>query len=123
MPEVSVHRLEPVSYQVWLRPQGTVQAVGVRRFRPILLASMTAFVGLLPLMFEQRSGPKFIIPMAISLGWGVVFATVITLILVLVNTLILDDLKRLFRAYWRWLTNTEKPPEPKRLDEEPVASN
>ena len=107
-----MHRLEPVSYQVWLRLHRTVtvQTVGVRRFRPILLASMTAFVGLLPLKFEQRSGPKFMIPMAISLGWGVVFATVITLILVLVNTLILDDLKRLFPAYRSWLTNTEKPP-------------
>ena len=63
------------------------------------------------------------IPMTIFLGWGVVFATVITLNLVLVNALILDDLKRLFRAYRSWLTNTEKPLEPKLLDEEPVASN
>ena len=52
------------------------------------------------------------IPMAIFLGWGVVFATVITLILVLVNALILDDLKRLFRAYRSWLTNTKKPLSP-----------
>jgi len=43
--------------------------------------------------------------MAISLGWGVVFATVITLILVPINTLILDDLKRGFRVYWRWQWN------------------
>ena len=50
------------------------------------------------------------IPMAISLGWDVVFATVITLILVLFNTLILGDLKRLFRARLRWLTNMENPP-------------
>jgi len=100
-----------------------VRAAGVRRFRPILLTSMTTFAGLLPLMFEQSRGSKFMISMAISLGWGVVFATVITLILVPVNTLILDDLKRLFRAYWRWQTNTEKAPEPERVDAESVASN
>ena len=82
---------------------------------------MTTFAGLLPLMFEQSRGSKFMIPMAISLGWGVVFATVITLILVPVNTLILDDLKRLFRAYWRWQTNAEKTPE--RAEADPVASN
>jgi hypothetical protein len=56
-------------------------------------------------MFEQSRGSKFMIPMAISLGWGVVFATVITLILVPINTLILDDLKRGFRVYWRWQWN------------------
>ena len=54
---------------------------------------------------------------------GVVFATVITLILVPVNTLILDDHERLFRAYWRWQTNAEKAPEPERVEAEPVASN
>ena len=98
-----------------------VRAAGVRRFRPILLTSMTTFAGLLPLMFEQSRGSKFMIPMAISLGWGVVFATVITLILVPVNTLILDDTKRLFQAYWRWQTNAEKTPE--KVEAEPVASN
>ena len=46
-----------------------VRAAGVRRFRPILLTSMTTFAGLLPLMFEQSRGSKFMIPMAISLGW------------------------------------------------------
>ncbi len=44
------------------------------------------------------------IPMAISLGWDVLFATFITLILVPVNTLILDDLTRLGESYWRWQT-------------------
>ena len=50
--------------------------------------------------FDVRTekGTESMIPMAISLGWDVVFATVITLILVLFNTLILGDLKRLFRA-------------------------
>ena len=81
------------------------RAAGVRRFRPILLTSLTTFAGLLPLMFAQSPQSKFMIPMAISLGWGVVFATVITLFLVPVNSLILNDLKRGCRAYWRWQVN------------------
>lgn len=48
------------------------------------------------------------IPMAISLGWDVLFATFITLILVPVNTLILDDLTRLGESYWRWQTGKSK---------------
>lgn len=86
-----------------------VRAAGVRRFRPILLTSLTTFAGLLPLMFEQSQGSKFMIPMAISLGWGVVFATVITLILVPINALILDDFKKMFRTYWRWQVNAPQP--------------
>jgi multidrug efflux pump subunit AcrB len=81
------------------------RAAGVRRFRPILLTSLTTFAGLLPLMLAQSPQSKFMIPMAISLGWGVIFATVITLFLVPVNSLILDDLNRGFRAYWRWQVN------------------
>jgi multidrug efflux pump subunit AcrB len=85
-----------------------VRAAGVRRFRPILLTSLTTFAGLLPLMFAQSPQSKFMIPMAISLGWGVIFATVITLFLVPVNYLILDDLKRAIGAYWRWQVNAPR---------------
>ena len=45
------------------------------------------------------------VPMAISLAWGVLFATFITLLLVPVNTMILDDIKRALKTYWRWQTN------------------
>ncbi|MCB1120822.1 MAG: efflux RND transporter permease subunit [Verrucomicrobiae bacterium] len=88
-----------------------IRKSGVHRFRPILLTSITTFAGLLPLMFNQSTQARTMIPMAISLGWGVLFATVITLILVPVNTLILDDLKRIFQAYWRWQTNSKVEPE------------
>lgn len=81
------------------------RAAGVRRFRPILLTSLTTFAGLFPLMLEQSPQAKFMIPMAISLGWGVVFATAITLFLVPVNSMILDDITRAFKAYWRWQLN------------------
>lgn len=69
-----------------------VRVAGVRRFRPILLTSLTTFFGLAPLMFESHPTSSFLIPMAISLGWGIMFATLITLILVPVLVLIYDDL-------------------------------
>jgi multidrug efflux pump subunit AcrB len=59
-----------------------VRRAGVVRFRPVLLTSATTFLGLLPLMLLDSPSTAFIVPMAISLAWGVLFATVITLFLV-----------------------------------------
>ncbi|MEM6639818.1 MAG: efflux RND transporter permease subunit [Pseudomonadota bacterium] len=74
-----------------------VRAAGVRRFRPVILTSMTTFLGLTPLLFDQSTTAQFLIPMAISLGFGILFATVITLVLVPVNCLIADDLSSRLR--------------------------
>jgi multidrug efflux pump subunit AcrB len=68
-----------------------VSRAGVVRFRPILLTSVTTFVGLAPLMLRDSPETAFIVPMAISLGWGVLFATVITLYLVPCLYLTLED--------------------------------
>jgi len=70
---------------------------GVRRFRPIVLTSLTTFVGLTPMLLEKSLQAKFLIPMAISLGFGVLFATFITLVLVPVSYMVLEDLKRRHR--------------------------
>lgn len=73
---------------------GMVEAVseaGMLRFRPIILTSMTTFIGLVPLMATANPATAFIVPMAVSLAWGVVFATVITLFLVPSLYLILHD--------------------------------
>ncbi|MFW5845745.1 MAG: efflux RND transporter permease subunit, partial [Planctomycetota bacterium] len=69
-------------------------AGGRRRFRAILLTTLTTFLGLMPLMLETSLQARFLIPMAISLAFGVVFATVITLVLVPTLYLMLDDLGR-----------------------------
>jgi multidrug efflux pump subunit AcrB len=69
-----------------------VRRAGITRFRPILLTSATTFAGLLPLMMIDNPATAFIVPMAISLAWGVVFATVIALFLVPSLFLILEDL-------------------------------
>ncbi len=64
----------------------------VSRFRPILLTTLTTFFGLLPMIFETSRQARFLIPMAISLGFGILFATVITLVLVPSLYLILLDI-------------------------------
>ena len=61
------------------------------RFRPIVITSITTFAGLMPLMLNQNPATAFVVPMAISLAWGVVFATFITLFLVPCCYLILED--------------------------------
>ena len=68
----------------------------VSRFRPILLTTLTTFFGLLPMIFETSRQARFLIPMAVSLGFGILFATVITLVLVPSLYLILQDVAGLF---------------------------
>lgn len=69
----------------------SVSKAGMLRFRPIILTSITTFVGLVPLMVTANPATFFIIPMAISLSFGVLFATIITLFLVPSLYLILHD--------------------------------
>lgn len=68
-----------------------------RRFRAIMLTSITTFLGLAPMLLERSAQAEAMIPMAISLAFGIVFATVITLLLVPSLYMILDDLHRRWR--------------------------
>jgi multidrug efflux pump subunit AcrB len=70
-----------------------IREAGVVRFRPILLTSLTTFVGLVPILLERSLQAQFLIPMATSLGFGVLFATFITLLLVPAVYLVLEDFK------------------------------
>jgi multidrug efflux pump subunit AcrB len=70
-----------------------VVTAGVDRFRPILLTSLTTFAGLTPLMLERSMQAQFLIPMAVSLAFGVMFATVITLLVLPCGYLVLEDLR------------------------------
>ncbi|MXY25457.1 MAG: efflux RND transporter permease subunit [Acidobacteria bacterium] len=88
--------------------QLAIREAGSNRFRPILLTSLTTFFGLAPLMMERSVQAAFLVPMAVSLAFGVLFATFITLILVPVAYLILDDLQRLLRRVFR----SREPVEP-----------
>ena len=70
-----------------------VSGAGVARFRPIVLTAVTTYVGLVPLMFEADPQATMLIPMAISLGYGVLFASVFTLYLVPSLYVILEDIR------------------------------
>ena len=67
---------------------------GQRRFRPIILTSLTTFFGLVPIMSETSIQAKFLVPMALSLGYGILFATFITLLLTPSLYLILEDIRK-----------------------------
>ena len=71
-----------------------ITQAGIGRFRPIMLTTMTTFGGLMPLIFEDSLQAQYIIPMAISLGFGIVFATAIIVVLVPSLYLILEDIRR-----------------------------
>jgi len=91
-------------------PFEAIWRAGQRRFRPILLTSLTTFGGLAPMIFETARAAQFLVPMAVSLGYGIVFATVVVLFLIPALYLILDDI--------RWLANPPRPdPEHRTLPE------
>lgn len=73
-------------------------SAGKRRFRPIILTTLTTFGGLAPMIFESSMQARFMIPMALSLGYGIIFATVIILVLIPSLALIVDDIGTLVRA-------------------------
>lgn len=75
-----------------------LQDCATRRFRPIMLTTLTTFCGLLPMIAEKSLQARFLVPMAISLAFGVMFATCITLVLVPSLYMILEDMKTRFFA-------------------------
>ena len=89
-----------IDYANKLRKQGlgalaAIHQAGVRRFRPIMLTTLTTFGGLAPMIFETSRQARFMIPMALSLGYGILFATAITLVLVPSLYLMVEDLRAL----------------------------
>ncbi len=84
---------------------------GAARFRPIILTSLTTFAGLTPMLLETDIQARFLIPMAVSLSFGILFATLITLILIPCVYLILEDAGNRFNL--KWLTQSEPEEIPK----------
>ena len=75
---------------------------GVRRFRPIMLTSVATFVGLLPLLMDRSLRAQFLIPMAVSLAFGVLFATAVTLYLVPCSLLLGQDVRHGLASIFAW---------------------
>lgn len=85
-----------------------VTTAGSARFRPIILTSLTTFLGLLPLLLETSTQAQFLIPMAVSLGFGILFGTFLSLLLVPASYLILEDFIGLFRRSEQVEQNAEE---------------
>jgi multidrug efflux pump subunit AcrB len=81
--------------------QSAIEA-GVRRFSPIMLTSVTTFVGLAPMIFDQSLEAQFLIPMAVSMGFGILFTTVITLYLVPCSLLMAADITGHWSRLRQW---------------------
>lgn len=79
-------------------PLEAIHQAAIQRFRPILLTTVTTFGGLAPMIWETSRQARFLIPMALSLGFGIVFATFITLAIVPSLYMALDDLRRFTRS-------------------------
>ncbi|SMY34240.1 Cobalt-zinc-cadmium resistance protein CzcA [Photobacterium malacitanum] len=87
-----------------------VTEAGCRRFRAIVLTSLTTFFGLAPILLETSLQAQIVIPMATSLAFGILFATVVTLVLVPALYLILNDIKRGYRRFFNfwWQPSLDK---------------
>ncbi|WDI30556.1 efflux RND transporter permease subunit [Hyphococcus flavus] len=101
-----------IDYVNRLRAQGegafsALVKAGVGRFRPIMLTSVTTFVGLLPIMFERSTDAEFLKPTIVALAFGVFFATFVTLIFVPAMYAVGADIAR----FYRWAWTGEKQPQ------------
>lgn len=80
-----------------------IHSAAIQRFRPILLTTLTTFGGLAPMIFETSRQARFLIPMALSLGYGILVATLIILLIIPAMYLAVDDVRRGFAAARRAL--------------------
>lgn len=98
-----------VTFMNRLRDEGlsTVDAAvqaGQRRFRAIMLTSLTTFAGLTPIMFDRSTQAQFVTPMALSLAFGVLIATSFSLLMIPAAMLVVEDVKRAAARVWRAIT-------------------
>ena len=82
-------------------PAEAIHAAAIGRFRAIILTTLTTFFGLAPIICEQSRQARFLIPMAISLGFGILFATFITLILVPALYVMIEDMKNIYAGFFK----------------------
>lgn len=102
-----------VDYVNKMRQQGiplydAVVHSGCKRFRAIMLTSITTFIGLLPIMMETSMQAQMVIPMAVSLAFGVLFATVVTLVMIPALYLVIEDIRHLFKRKKKTNSDNEK---------------
>ncbi|WP_419810619.1 efflux RND transporter permease subunit [Bacterioplanoides sp.] len=89
-----------------------VRAAGVRRFRPILLTTLTTFGGLAPMVFEGSRQAQFITPMAVSLGFGILFTTFVCLLVLPAIYVLLDNIQQALGLANKDLSDADPADEP-----------
>ena len=95
-----------------------VEEASISRFRPILLTSVTTVAGLLPIVFETSLQAQFVIPMAISLAYGLLSATFVMLLMLPPLLVVVNNLRRGWRWLWEGETVDPRAVEPSVLEEE-----
>ncbi|SJM89098.1 efflux RND transporter permease subunit [Crenothrix polyspora] len=85
-------------------PAEIIKAAATQRFRPILLTTLTSFFGLMPIILETSRQARVLIPMAISMGFGIVFSTLITLVLIPCLYMVIIDVRR-----WLGVKQVDEP--------------
>ena len=85
-----------------LSAKEVIKTAAIQRFRPIILTTLTTFLGLAPMILETSRQARMLIPMAVSIGFGILFATLITLVLIPSLYLLVNDCKRCWKG---WLVN------------------
>jgi multidrug efflux pump subunit AcrB len=91
-----------LEHQQHLSPKEVIKTAAIQRFRPIILTTLTTFGGLMPMILETSRQARILIPMAISIGFGILFATLITLVLIPSLYLVINDCKNV----WNSIRNT-----------------
>ena len=90
-----------------LTPTEAVYTAGLQRFRPIIMTTLTTAAGLAPLIFQKSEGGQFLVPMAVSVAFGVIFGTFLTLLMLPAVLLVIDeDLPRLRARVANWFRGT-----------------
>ncbi len=99
-----------------LNVKDSIYKAGVSRFRPIVLTSITTIAGLYPLILEESFQAQFLIPMAVSVAYGVLFGTSFILLFFPVLVLIMNDMKRAIRWVWTGVKPSKEEVEPTIVD-------
>ena len=95
---VLINQAVHLQHKTDLAPEEVIKAASIQRFRPIILTTLTTFFGLAPMILETSRQARMLIPMAVSIGFGILFATLITLILIPSLYLVINDCKRCWKA-------------------------
>ncbi len=86
-----------------------IHSAAIQRFRPIILTTLTTFGGLAPMIFETSRQARFMVPMALSLGFGLLFSTLVTLVIVPSMYLVVEDAKRFCATAWQKIGGKVQP--------------